>query len=94
MFTTSCVGNYWPIGNGAVTDLVGGKSANSTSPVFVTDRFGIANGAIRVNNSFTAWKLPSAPYVQGATTITLWVLKNKCIPWAPYGNNFDLILFD
>jgi hypothetical protein len=92
LVSTACVGNYWPVGNGAVTDVIGGKNATSSSPLFVADRFGSTNGSIRVNSVATAWQLPSAPYVQGDTTITLWLLKNTCVAWAPYGNNTIYLL--
>jgi hypothetical protein len=92
LVSTACVGNYWPIGNGAVTDLIGSKNATTSSPVFVTDRFGSANGSIRVNSAATAWQLPSAPYIQGPTTITMWLSKNTCVTWGAYCKKFAFML--
>jgi hypothetical protein len=81
----SCAGNYWPIENGAVADLIKGQDAVSTLPFFVADRFGVVNGAIRVNSTATRWQLPAGTYYQGDTTITMWVKKNTCAQYGPYG---------
>jgi hypothetical protein len=81
----SCAGNYWPIGSGEVTDMIGGQSASSQSPLFVADRFGAVNGAIRVNSAATSWQLPVDIYYQGDTTITMWVYKKSCVQNGPYG---------
>jgi hypothetical protein len=74
----SCMGNYWPIESGTVTDKITGQSATSLSPQFVADRFGLANGAILVKSVDNAWTLPVGRYYQGDTTITMWVKKLAC----------------
>jgi hypothetical protein len=77
---TTCLGHYWPIGNQSVTDTITGKQATSLGlPQFFSDRNGLADGAILVNSTFSAWQLPVDTYVQGDTTVTLWVKGNeKC----------------
>jgi hypothetical protein len=83
---SSCAGHYWPIGNNAVTDTITGLSATSLgSPQFVTDRNGVANGAIWVNSLTTAWQLPVDTYYQGDTTVTMWLKKMACQE-GNYGN--------
>jgi hypothetical protein len=79
-----CVGNYWPIGNQSVTDVITGQGATSDSPLFVTDRFGVTDGAIQVNSNANSWQLPAGKYFQGDTTVTLWVKKFEC-SYNPYG---------
>jgi hypothetical protein len=92
--STSCVGHYWPVANKAVDDVIGHHSAESNgSPKFTTDRFGLADEALRIYNNVTAWRLPRGRYVKGDTTITMWIKKIECNKWAPYGN-FILFLFD
>jgi hypothetical protein len=83
---TTCSGHYWPIANQTVTDVITGLNATSLgSPQFVTDRNGVANGAIWVNGTMaTAWQLPVDTYFQGDTTITMWVKKIAC-QVVPYG---------
>jgi hypothetical protein len=78
--TTSCLGHYWPIANRTVIDTITGQLATSKgSPKFVADRNGQANGAIWVNGSLaTAWQLPAGIYIQGDTTVTMWVKKIAC----------------
>jgi hypothetical protein len=75
----SCVSNYWPVKDNAVTDLIEGRNAKSDSPQFVKDRFGLANGAIFVNSLKTAWQIPTGRYFQGDSTLTMWVKKQTCI---------------
>jgi hypothetical protein len=76
----ACLGHYWPIGNQSVTDTVTGKSATSNgSPRFISDRNGVADGALWVNGSAaTAWQLPTDTYFQGDTTVTMWLKKSLC----------------
>jgi hypothetical protein len=81
----SCLAHYWSIENESVNDLVGGKHASSASPQFITDRNGMANGAILINSSSSIWQLPEHNYFQGDTTITMWVKKNACLNQA-YSN--------
>jgi hypothetical protein len=82
----SCAGHYWPIANQSVTDVITGLNATSLgSPQFVTDRNGVANGAIWVNSIATAWQLPVDTYYQGDTTVTMWLKKVAC-QFGVYGN--------
>jgi hypothetical protein len=74
----SCVGNYWPVRNNAVEDMIGGKSAYSPQPQFATDRFGALNGSVLVNSEISALVLPDGFYIQGDTTVTMWVKKIIC----------------
>jgi hypothetical protein len=51
------------------------QSATSTSPLFVTDRYGISNGALGCRNSDTNtfWKVPAGVYFAGGDfTVTFW----------------------
>jgi hypothetical protein len=82
-----CVGNYWPVTNGAVSDTVGGMNATCSLPRFTTDRFGVANEAITVMSSADSWRLPFGRYYQGDTTMTMWVNKLQCSSYGPYGIN-------
>jgi hypothetical protein len=63
--------NYWPISGGTVKDVITMKYALSSSPLFVTDRFGAANGAIRVNSMATSWQVSPGIYYQSDTTTTM-----------------------
>jgi hypothetical protein len=58
--------------------VITGENATSSSPQFVTDRSGVAKGAIQVNSSASAWQLPPGRYFQGDTTVTMWVKKIEC----------------
>jgi hypothetical protein len=91
---TLCLAHHWPIGNNAVTDAITGKSATSYggSPQFAADRNGVINGAILVNSSSSAWKLPEDTYFQGDTTLTLWVKKNAR-QYGDYGKLYKIDLF-
>ncbi len=75
---STCIANYWPIVNSLVLDPIGGMNATSTTPQFVTDRFGTLNSAIHVNSAASAWTLPAGSYTQGDFTATLWVQRNIC----------------
>jgi hypothetical protein len=80
------VSHYWPIVNKTVVDIVGNHNATSNgSPQFDQDRFGVADGALRIDSKETAWQLPPGRYVKGDTTITMWVKKIECIKDANFG---------
>jgi hypothetical protein len=67
--------------NQAVMDLVTASQATSLgSPQFVPDRNGVANSAILVNSSSSAWQLPVDTYFQGDTTVTLWAKRVSACP--------------
>jgi hypothetical protein len=83
---TLCVGNYWPVTNDRVIDIVGGMNATCSSPTLASDRFGVANEAITVTGQSTAWNLPVGHYFQGDTTMTMWVNKVACSNNGPFGN--------
>jgi hypothetical protein len=73
------VGHYWPVANKAVDDVIGHQSADSNgSPRFSNDRFGVANGALRIYSRETAWRLPQGRYYKGDTTLTMWVKNIAC----------------
>jgi hypothetical protein len=77
--TSPCLAHYWPIDNKTVLDVITGQfSTSKGSPQFVTDRNGLASGAILLNSSSSAWQLPVDTYFQGDTTITMWVKKITC----------------
>jgi hypothetical protein len=89
--STTCVSHYWPVANKAVEDVIGHQNAMSNeSPQFTRDRFGLANGALRLFSKETAWRLPHGRYFKGDTTITLWIKKIECNGFGPFGNCFFL----
>jgi hypothetical protein len=70
--------NYWPITNGKIVDTVGGMNPTSVTPTFIADRFGNANGAIRISNSASCWRLPNQIYLSNDFTVTLWIIVYDC----------------
>jgi hypothetical protein len=76
---TSCLDHYWPVEKKAVDDVVGYFNAKSNgSPEFAPDRFGVADGALKVKNKASAWSLPPGNFSKGDLTITMWVKKISC----------------
>jgi hypothetical protein len=78
--------------NTVVLDVITNKTATSSYPMFMNDRFGIKNGALSIVSEGTAWSLPEDTYIQGDTTVTMWVRKNRCggssTYFAPFGINY------
>jgi hypothetical protein len=71
--------HYWPVENKAVDDVVGNYSAQGNGlPEFAQDRFGVADGALKVHNTKSAWRLPPGNYFKGETTLTMWIKKIIC----------------
>jgi hypothetical protein len=72
------------------TDVIGGKNATKGNAqpgyIYDFDRFGDQVGAILVQDQASAWTLPAGNYIQGDTTITMWV-KGGC---AAYYGNFTI----
>jgi hypothetical protein len=62
-----------------VTDIIGGKNANDPHPNnFEPDRLGNSGGAIRLRVQDVALTLPAGNYIEGDTTITMWVIDYWC----------------
>jgi hypothetical protein len=73
-------------------DLVTASQATSLgSPQFVPDRNGVANSAILVNSSSSAWQLPVDTYFQGDTTVTLWVKTMSIFYYEAFGNFYSVL---
>jgi hypothetical protein len=84
--STACVSHYWPVANKAVEDVIGDQSAASNgSPRFAKNRFGVADGALRIFSKGTTWWLPPGSYIKGDTTLTMWLKKIECKHIGPYG---------
>jgi hypothetical protein len=81
--------NYWPVMNGSVNDVIGGKHANSSAPTFTTDKAGNANSAILINSATSIWRLPANSYINGDFTVTAWVKNNDCVN----PNNISTLFF-
>jgi hypothetical protein len=67
--------NYWPVQNSAGVDVIAGANTNSSSPLFVSDRFGVLGGAFRVNSLNNIVSIPRGVSIGGDFTLTLWVCK-------------------
>ncbi len=78
LIATNGLINYWPVVNGSMIDTAGGVSTSSSSPTFIADWFGNANGAILVNNATNHWTLPSGVYLVGEFSVTGWVINFSC----------------
>jgi hypothetical protein len=64
--------NYWPIGNGDMTDHVGsGTPSSASSTSWVANRFSDQNQALYVNGGVVT--LPTGAYFYGAFTLMMWI---------------------
>jgi hypothetical protein len=83
------LGHYWPVTGNAVDDKINGLNGLCPTPIFATDRLGVAKSAIRVNSLETAWDLSGSKYLAPFFfTLSMWVNKNRCDDFAPYCNTF------
>lgn len=64
--------NYWPI-NGSLVDVVSSADLDSYSPTLTQDRFGNANGAIKVTNDVNFFWAPHGNYFNtSGFSVTVW----------------------
>jgi hypothetical protein len=58
-------------------DVTTGLNATSSSPTFITDRYGDPKGAIYINGGSTYWEAPDASYFAGDFSVAVWAKINQ-----------------
>ncbi len=84
--------NYWPVVSAEARDHVTGLSLTSNSAKYAPDRFGNANGSMRLDGT-NYFQAPSGVYFSGDFSISAWIINYSCGPsgkWFELGNIMSL----